>query len=52
MFIPSRRLRWAVHVTRIREARNAQRILMGNPYRRVQVVGKVILREINCGGWL
>jgi hypothetical protein len=30
MLTPWRRLRWAVHVTRMRESRNAQRILMGN----------------------
>jgi hypothetical protein len=29
--IKSRRMRWATHVARMREKRNAYRILMGNP---------------------
>jgi hypothetical protein len=32
--IKSRRVRWAGHVARMREKRNAYRILMGNPERK------------------
>jgi hypothetical protein len=43
--IKSRRMRWAGHVARIGEKRNAYRILVGNPE------GKRPLEDQDVGGW-
>jgi hypothetical protein len=43
--IKSRRMRWAGHVARMREKRNAYRILVGNPER------KRLLGRPRIGGW-
>jgi hypothetical protein len=57
--ITSRRMRWARHVTRMGEKRNAYRILVGKPEgkgpqgrpRRMWVDNiKIDLREIGCDG--
>jgi hypothetical protein len=59
MLSKSRRMRWAGHVARIGETRNAYRILVGKPQgkrplgrprcRWVDNI-KIKLREIGCGG--
>jgi hypothetical protein len=43
--IKSRRMRWAGHVARMGEQRNAYRILVGNP------VGKTHWKDQNVDGW-
>jgi hypothetical protein len=43
--IKSRRMRWAGHVARMRETRNAYRILVGKPE------GKKPLGRLTVGGW-
>jgi hypothetical protein len=43
--INSRRMRWAGHVARMGEKRNAYRVLVGNPE------GKRPLEERDVGGW-
>jgi hypothetical protein len=57
--IKSRRMRWAGHVARMREMRNADRILvgkpegkkpLGRPRRRLVDNIKIDLREIGCDG--
>jgi hypothetical protein len=44
--IKSRRMRWAGHVARIGEKRNAYRLLVGKPK------GKRPLGRPRCGGWI
>jgi hypothetical protein len=58
--IKSRRMRWAGHVVRMGERRNAYRILVGNPEgkrplgrprrRWVDIIKKIDLREIGWDG--
>ena len=59
----SRRLRWAGHVTRIEQSRNAYRVLvgkpegkrpLGRPRRRWEDNIKIDLREVGCdpGEWI
>jgi hypothetical protein len=59
IMIKSRRMRWAGHVARMGEKRNAYRILvgkpegkrpLGRPRRRWAYNSKMDLREIGCGG--
>jgi hypothetical protein len=52
--IKSRRMRWAGHVARKGEKRNAYRILVGRPRRRWMNNIKIDLREIgwHCMDWI
>ena len=56
--LKSRRLRWAVHVARMEQSRNAYRVLVGKPLgrprRRWEDNNKMDLREVGCyqGDWM
>jgi hypothetical protein len=59
--IMSRKMRWAEHVARMRELRNAYKILVAKPegkkpHGRIDVVGKIILkwilRKSGLGAWI
>ena len=47
--LKSRRLRWAGHVARMEQSRNAYRVLVGKPeetFREAEVHGRIILKSI------
>jgi hypothetical protein len=50
--IKSRRMRWAGHVARMGETRNAFRILVGKPEGKRPLGGKLLPQYIFTGCWL